>query len=188
MPYIEKITPEDAQGELAELYRAIGGSRGGVAEVHQIQSLNPRAMKAHLELYKAVVFARSSLSRIHRERIAVTVSAANGCRYCAKHHSEALRNLRDDPAILEALVEGEFPDALGEADVALLRWAQKTTLEPASTGEADVVRLRELGFDDRAILDATLTIGYFNFVNRLVLLTGCELESGFERTCRADVE
>jgi len=183
MSWIEKITPEGADGELADLYRAIGGSRGGVAEVHQVQSLNPRAMKAHLELYKAVVFARSSLPRVSRERIAVTVSAANRCRYCVGHHSEALRSLRDDPAIFEALGRGEFPDALPQADATLLRWARATTLRPSDAAESQVTRLRELGFDDRAILDATLTIAYFNFVNRLVLLTGCELEEGYADTC-----
>jgi uncharacterized peroxidase-related enzyme len=183
MSWIQKITPEGAEGELADFYRAIGGSRGGVAEVHQVQSLNPRAMKAHLELYKAVVFARSSLSRIRRERIAVTVSAANECRYCVGHHSEALRNLRDEPATFEALGRGEFPDALSGADAALLRWAREMTLRPADANEARVAELRELGFDDRAILDATLTIGYFNFVNRLVLLLGCDLEEGYADTC-----
>lgn len=79
MPWIQTIPPSDADGELAELYGAIGSARGGVADVHLIQSLNPRAMRAHLEIYKAIVFARSPLSRKDRERIAVVVSAANAC-------------------------------------------------------------------------------------------------------------
>ncbi len=32
------------------------------------------------------------------------------------------------------------------------------------------------GFDDRSVLDATLVIGYFNFVNRIVLSLGVTLE------------
>ena len=43
--------------------------------------------------------------------------------------------------------------------------------------------LRELGMDDRAILDAILTVGYFNFVNRLVLATGLEVEPNYTDTC-----
>jgi alkylhydroperoxidase family enzyme len=39
-----------------------------------------------------------------------------------------------------------------------------------------VEKLRELGASDRAILDADLVIAYFNFVNRLVLGLGVELE------------
>lgn len=36
--------------------------------------------------------------------------------------------------------------------------------------------LKEAGLDDRAILDAALVVGYFNFVNRIVLSLGVYLE------------
>ena len=188
MPWIEVVRPEEASGELAELYRAIAGARGGVADVHQVQSLNPRAMAAHLELYKAVVFQRSTLSRRDRERIGVVVSAANRCAYCVAHHGEALRNLGEDAAVADALEAGEPARAglpLGER--ALLDWAAHATRSPADAARADVDALRAHGYDDRALLDAALTIGYFNFVNRLVLLLGVALEEGYERTCAPEV-
>ena len=53
---------------------------------------------------------------------------------------------------------------------------------PATCTEDDIGELRAHGFDDRAILDAALTVAYFSFVNRLVLTLGVELESGFEAT------
>lgn len=185
MAWIETTSPESAAGELKELYEAISSARGGVAAVHRAQSLNPRALRAHLELYKAVVFARSSLSRIARERIAVVVSAANRCAYCVAHHGEALRQLRDDPAVIDALGRGEVAEALPAADRALLRWAQQAAREPSACTEAALTELRALGLDDRALLDAALTVAYFSFVNRLVLLLGVEVEEGFEATCTA---
>ena len=33
--------------------------------------------------------------------------------------------------------------------------------------EADIITLREQGFDDRAIHDATQVISYFNYINRV---------------------
>ena len=167
MPWIETVSPVAAEGELAELYRAIGGARGGVADIHQVQSLNPRAMAAHLALYKAIVFQRSSLSRVERERIGVVVSAVNACAYCVAHHGQALRNLGEDPAIADALERGE--------------------VDGAPVPEAELATLRAHGYDDRALLDAALTVGYYNFVNRLVLLLGVELEPGFEATCAPDM-
>lgn len=183
MTWIRTIPPGEAQGELAELYRAIGGARGAVADVHVAQSLHPRAMRAHLELYKAVVLARSTLSRIARERIAVVVSSANRCAYCVKHHAAALRSLRDDEAIVSSLESGELPASLTPADRALLTWARRATVEPASAAPEDAEVLRAAGLDDAAILDAVLTVGYFCFVNRLVLLLGVEIEPDYERTC-----
>ena len=80
MAFIRTISPESAGGELREIYRAIGDTRGGIAEIHRAQSLNPRALATHLELYKAIAFQRSTLSRAQRERIAVAVSAAISSR------------------------------------------------------------------------------------------------------------
>jgi len=183
MPWIKTIAPEEADGDLAALYRAIGSARGGVANVHRAQSLNPRALRAHLALYKAVVFARSPLSRIARERIAVVVSAANGCPYCVSHHAAALGQLGDDPAVIDALARGEPPAGLPPADVALLRWASDLARAPDRCDEAAVAELRARGFDDRAILDGALTVAYFSFVNRLVLALGVAVESDYEKTC-----
>lgn len=188
MPWIDVIGPEAADGQLAELYRAIAGARGGVADVHQVQSLNPRAMATHLELYKAIVFQRSSLSRRERERIGVVVSAANGCRYCVAHHGQALRNLGEDGSVVAALGEGTIPDpGLAAGERALLAWATKGASDPAKATAGDLEALRAHGYDDRALLDAALTVGYFAFVNRLVLLLGVDLEEGYERTCAPEV-
>lgn len=42
--------------------------------------------------------------------------------------------------------------------------------------EADVHRLRGLGFADRAIHDAVQVVGYFNYINRVADALGCDLE------------
>ncbi len=186
MPWIKTIPPEDADGELARLYGTIASARGGVAEIHQIQSLNARAMLAHLELYKRVMFGRSSLSRRARERIAVVVSHTNRCRYCIAHHGETLAQAGESEDDRRALEAGRIPPGLPDAQQVLLRWAQMVTAAPCEATEADVSALREAGFEDAAILDAALTVAYFNFVNRLVLSLGVELESGFEETCVDD--
>src|SRR5258708_1331887 len=131
MTWIATVPPEEAEGELRAIYRAIGAARDGVAApdglpaIHRAQSPNPRAVRAHLDLYKAVMFQRGSLSRIQRERIAVVVSAANSCDYCVAHHGEALRQLGDDPALVTALGGAELPTDLPAADLSLLRWAHR---------------------------------------------------------------
>ncbi len=171
MAHISIVDPASATGELADLYSRTASGRGGVADVHQVQSLNPRAMAAHLELYKAILFQPSSISRAWREAIGVAVSRANGCAYCVAHHEAALAGL---PAT--------------ETPVRLSEWAVRLTLEPAGASADDMSALRELGMDDRAILDAILTVGYFNFVNRLVLATGLALETNYSDTCKPTVE
>jgi uncharacterized peroxidase-related enzyme len=56
---------------------------------------------------------------------------------------------------------------LSAADRALCAYAEKLTLTPAEMTAADVERLREVGFDDRAIHDAIQVVAYFNYINRV---------------------
>lgn len=183
MAWIRTVDPAEAEGPLRELYDRIAGARGGVANVHRIASLNPRALRAHLEIYKAIVFQRSSLPRLVRERIAVVVSAANRCRYCVAHHGEAARQLGDESARIEELGAGRTPADLPESQRALLDWARRAALAPADCGQNDIEALRAHGYDDRAILDATLTVSYFCFVNRLVLVLGVAEEEELAALC-----
>jgi len=169
MAWIETIPPERATGDLAEMYRRIADARGGVAAVHQAQSLNPRALSAHFDLYKAIMFQHSPLTRAQREALAVAVSRANGCEYCVGHHTAALAQL---------------PDASAPLDPRLSAWAERLARRPEACSAEDIEELRSSGLSDRAILDAVLTVAYFCYVNRLVLATGLSLEPGFEATCR----
>jgi len=48
MAWIQTIEPEQAEGKLSDIYAKIASARSGVASIHRAQSLNPRAMVAHL--------------------------------------------------------------------------------------------------------------------------------------------
>ncbi|MCA1673283.1 MAG: carboxymuconolactone decarboxylase family protein [Actinobacteria bacterium] len=166
--WIESIAPAHATGELKDLYERIGGARGGVAQIHLAQSLNPRVLAAHFELYKALMFQPSPLSRADREALAVVVSRANACAYCAAHHGAALSQLGEQSSLPQEVLE----------------WAARLARAPETASEADIAALRAAGLTDRAILDAVLTVAYFSYANRLVLGLGLETEPGFESTCR----
>ena len=56
---------------------------------------------------------------------------------------------------------------LPPADRALVDYALKLTRTPAAMGRDDIDGLRAEGFEDRAILQATLIAAFFNYVNRV---------------------
>lgn len=179
MARIEVIEPEAATGVLAEVYGELTSSRGKIAEVHKIQSLNPQSIRDHMSLYMTVMFARSPLSRSEREMMAVVVSSANGCEYCIRHHGEALDHFWKDARRVDALAaEGASLEGLSGRERALCNYADIVTQDPASAlVEEAIASLRAQGLEDRAILDASLVVAYFNFVNRIVLSLGVELEA-----------
>ncbi|MCP5046334.1 MAG: peroxidase-related enzyme [bacterium] len=177
MPHIKVIQPEEATGELKDIYRHLEESRGKIAEVHKIQGLNPESIVKHMELYMTVMFGRSPLKREQREMIAVVVSKANGCMYCRIHHSEAVENYWKDPGKTAQLRDDYTKLELSETDRALCDYAWRLTREPGTAEKEDhTAPLKAVGLSDRSILDATLVIGYFNFVNRIVLGLGVQLE------------
>ena len=66
--------------------------------------------------------------------------------------------------------------SLSARERALMDYAVKLTTRPTSMTRSDTERLRQQGYSDRAILDATHVIGYFNHINRLAEALGVELE------------
>ena len=81
MPFIKQITIDQASGLLKrELEKAVARA-GRVWNIVQIMSLNPRVMKASMDMYGATMFAESPLSRQQREMLAVVVSKVNHCDY-----------------------------------------------------------------------------------------------------------
>ena len=67
---------------------------------------------------------------------------------------------------------------ISAAERTLLDFTVKLTREPSSCTEQDMGSLRREGWSDRTILDATLIISYFAFVNRIAHGLGVELEQG----------
>lgn len=172
MAYISTIAHEDATGELGRIYHELIASRGRLADVHMIQSLNPPTITSHMNLYKDIMFGASPLKRYQREMIGVVVSVANQCAYCIMHHREALLHFWKDADKADALISEPKSAGLSQSDLELCSFARALTLQPAQSGESRITSLRSTGFADRAILDATLVVAYFNFVNRLVLGLG----------------
>ncbi len=178
MSRINVIEPADATGRLKEIYDGIAGSRGKIAEIHKIQSLNPETIEQHMNLYMGIMFSKSPLKRAQREMMAVVVSVANGCAYCQRHHLEALQHFWKDEAKSEALRADYTTLDLAPTDRALCDYAWSVTVDPGAATKTDPTQpLREVGLEDRAILDATLVVAYFNFVNRLVQALDVDLET-----------
>lgn len=68
---------------------------------------------------------------------------------------------------------------LGPTDREMLCFAVLLTTTRAAIHEADIDRLRTVGLGDREIHDLCAIVAYFNFVNRIAIGLGVELEDRF---------
>lgn len=176
MAWIRVVPPSEATGTLKEEYARAVNERGALANIHSVTSLHPGVLGAHLDLYEKVHFGDSPLSRRERELVATVVSRANECAYCVSHHADAFGRHAREPG-LQALVATDHHLAkLTPRERALAHHAVKLTTDPGGVTREDVDELRKAGLDDRAILDLTLAVAYFNFANRLASGLGLTAE------------
>lgn len=176
MAFINTINYEDSTGDLRAIYDGLIASRGKLADVHTIQSLNPPTITSHMNLYTDIMFGKSPLKRYQREMIGVVVSVANECNYCITHHREALLHFWKDTNRADALIREPASADLSGPDLALCAFAKALTEHPGRSDEGRITALKSAGIADRAVLDATLVVAYFNFVNRIVLGLGLAVD------------
>ncbi len=181
MPWIDVVEEKDSSGDLKEIYEKIVKKRGKLSNIMKIHSLNPIAMDKHMNLYLALMFGSSNLSREDRELIAVVVSSANKCPYCIKHHAEALNHYWKNEERMQMLINDYQSLDLPEKIAKMLDYVYKLTKNPYDVKKTDVDTLKNTGFLDEDILNINLITSYFNFVNRIALGLGVEF-SKFEVT------
>lgn len=174
MPFIKVIDETEAEGKLKEVYENIISSRGKLSNIMKIHSLNPNAMINHMELYKSIMFGKSSVSREVKEMIAVVVSVANKCEYCINHHAEALNFYWKDSEKLNNFIDDYRDVDVKPEIIVLLDYAFQLTTSPNSISQKTIDNLKSFNWIDEDILLANMIISYFNFVNRIALGLGVE--------------
>ena len=65
---------------------------------------------------------------------------------------------------------------LTEGEKALCAYAVKLTMTPSAMSHQDVESLREAGWTDEDIHDATQVIAYFNYINRIADALGVQVD------------
>jgi uncharacterized peroxidase-related enzyme len=103
-------------------------------------------------------------------------------------HAEFLRQEGGDDLAVEQVKDDWRQMELTQAEYAMLEYAEKLTVSPSSMTEADVQKLRDMGWTDRDILDIVHVCAYFNFRVRVVDGLGLELADWQIQRARAGSE
>ena len=169
--WITMIGDEEADEALLEALKLARTPHGTVDNVMRVHSLRPSTLRGHVVLYRGVLHDdANTLPQWLQETISSFVSILNDCAYSLANHWANARHLIDDDAradeIEKALRARRPEDAFSGAELALLRYAAKLTLQPNAMVKADVDALKAAGLDDGQILEANQIICYFNYVNR----------------------
>ena len=72
-----------------------------------------------------------------------------------------------DKALVEALEKDYTTAPISPQDRVMLDYVVKLTRDATKVWKDDIERLRDVGFDDRGILQITLIASWFNYINRV---------------------
>lgn len=164
----DAVTDERMQKLMAKARATLGF----VPNVFLAFTLRPNHFQHWFAHFRELMQGESELSQAEREMIGVVVSSLNHCLYCLVSHGAELRSLLGDAILTDRIVHDYRRAGLDERTLAMLDYAAKITLRPVECDQADIQRLRELGFSDQAIFDIAETAAMFNFTNRLASATG----------------
>lgn len=155
MPLISTIKPEDATGELAELYAQIKSMRGRIANTAQLFSSSPGLLKQQMS-FIGHYMNHKSLSTALLACIRMLISDKNNCSYCIDFNASMLINLLGwTPKEIEAMRADANNANLSEKEKAMLLFVIKAVRTPHDVNAKDIQKLRDLGYEDSDILDAT---------------------------------
>lgn len=170
-------TPEDeADGTLAEAYARVRDARGHVANLWKAQGHHPDALRAHLDLYTALMHQEGALGRRERELIGLVVSHANRSPYGQAHHADAFSRYSHEPGLVGLLAADPARAPLKGRERAIADYATKLTNTPSAVDDKDVEQLREAGLEDTEIAEVALIAAYVNFANRVAAGLGVSHE------------
>ena len=173
---IKVVEESQAQGPVKEGYEAMRLKMGVVPNAIKLFSLWPEAFQANMQFFETLMLSSSELDNATKEMIALTVSKLNQCQYCVSHHANFLKQYGIDETIAGQITDDYHNAALDEKTKSVLAFAEKLTRNAYTVTDENVQTLRNQGWSDRQILEATLIAGHFNFINRVVDGLGVELE------------
>ncbi|MBX3520039.1 MAG: peroxidase-related enzyme [Xanthobacteraceae bacterium] len=168
------LSPAELDEAMQAYFAKCQEKLGFIPNVLRAYSFDLAKLKAFVAMSDDLMLAKSGLSKIEREMIAVVVSSANHCHYCLVAHGAVLRKLIGDPMLAETFVANYRAAELDARTRAMLDFSWKLTETPWEVGEEDRAALRKAGFTERDIWDISAVAAFFNMSNRLATATGNE--------------
>lgn len=177
MSRIPVVEENQAEGMIREVYEGMKSQMGMVPNVVKVLSTWPELFEANMKMFQTIMVSESTLSRAVKEMIAALTSKLNQCNYCLTHHVNFMKQYGVSPAMAETFGEDYRKSGVDKKTLRLLDYAEKVTKHAYKVTDGDIAGLKESGWSDREILEATAVVAQFSFINRIADALGVEFET-----------
>jgi uncharacterized peroxidase-related enzyme len=154
MAIIKTVKPEEATGKVASIYQIFKERMGFVPNAFVIRSSSPELLQGQANAL-GYYWNHETLSRKLQAFIRLTTSIAYQCEYCVNMNTGMLLQSGVTLEEIEATKKNLLNAPLSEKEAGMLAFVVKVIKDSNSTTAGDIDHLRELGWTDKDILDAT---------------------------------
>ncbi len=154
------LDPSKATGRTKELLDRVQHTLGMTPNLFRTFANSPAVLEGYLAFSSAL--AGGSLDVKLREQIALAVADANGCEYCLSAHTAIGRRVGLDQEDLD----GSRRAMSGDPKVAAaLRLARQIVQSGADVTDADVRRVRDVGYTEGDVAEIIANVALNIFTN-----------------------
>ena len=182
MAFITTTHPQQAQGEVAQMYARQQRKFGYVPNYAKLFSHRPQLMQQWAQLLDGI---KQPTDQKRFELVTLAAARALRNSYCSLAHAKALGELIPESDV-DTLFAGEDADAaqptaqLTASDLAITDFASKAAAEPSKITAGDVEVLKAHGLSDAEIFDIAATVAARAFFTTLLDILGAEADAPFK--------
>ena len=176
---------EEVPADVRERIETETDEAGFTPNVFPAFAYRPSHFRAFFAYHDAIT-DETPLEREEVEMLVVTVSGVNDCLYCVVAHGALLRIFADAPTLADKLATNHRTADLSAAHREMLDFAVKLTETPGRVEDADVDRLRDVGFSREEVWDIASVVSLFNLSNRMATVADMRPNAEFYTIGRGD--
>lgn len=171
MPRLKTVTPDQAQGEVKELYAGVEKKLGRVINIFQGMGNSAAALKAYLTT--SAILSEGQLSPEDREVVYLAASQRNGCEYCVSAHTMISKKLgMSDDQVLAI----RKSTAANPKHQALIKFVQRVMETNGFVSDAEMDAVKSAGYSDGQIAETIAYIGLATYSNLFNHVYGTQLD------------
>lgn len=169
--WLDVISVETATPEQIRILEA-SHPQAKTSDYYLLLAHEPEILDHRSETYNAIMYAPGGVHRADRELAALTVSRINGCVYCASVHAQRFEQLAKRNQIVADVFTDPATAGDNERDKAIIKLATALSESPGDFDASYVQALKDLGMNEKEILDIIHAASIFGWANRLMLNLG----------------
>ncbi|MDK9709431.1 MAG: hypothetical protein OEL83_20525 [Desulforhopalus sp.] len=153
MARITTVAPENAEGIIKEGYEMFMKNVGAIPQPMQLLSVSPALFELQLKRIR-YLSKHPKLSFALLAHIRYLAAKTLDYPYCIDFNKQFLKKLGNDDDTIRAMEADPSKSMLEENESAMLSFVIRSMKNPGSIEASDIARLKELGWEDRDMVDA----------------------------------